>query len=156
MTRCWTSDVDTVSLRFFAQRCSYVDAVNIEPEAIEAARRYSSSTNIRYQLLDAVGKQYPRGSYDMIGWDGTIGHFAPETTHTMLEKIQKSLSGEGMFVVSESLGRDGHNHLQFFETVEDMDRVFHEHFPFRAYRVATAPGNLTSVLNGVRSFDDVA
>jgi hypothetical protein len=53
--------VEKDSSRFFAQRCSYVDAGNIAPAAIEAARRYNSSTNIRYHLLDPVGKQFPRG-----------------------------------------------------------------------------------------------
>lgn len=61
VTRYWTSDVEKDSSRFFAQRCSYVDVGNIAPAAIEAARRYNSSTNIRYHLLDPVGKQFPRG-----------------------------------------------------------------------------------------------
>ena len=59
----------------------------------------------------------------------------------MLEKIQKSLSGEGMFVGSESLRREGHDHLQF---------------PFRTYRVVHYTTNFIPALNDVRSFGDQA
>jgi 2-polyprenyl-3-methyl-5-hydroxy-6-metoxy-1,4-benzoquinol methylase len=121
--------------RFFAKRCASIDAVDIEPDAIHSAHRENASTNIRYYLLDAVAKPFPGEQYDVIVWDGALGHFAQGATHVMLAKIKPALAKDGVFVGSESLGREGHEHLQFFETAEDLDRVFGRHFPFRAYRV---------------------
>ena len=121
--------------RFFAKRCTSIDAVDIEPDAINSAHRENASANIRYHLLDAVSQRFPGDQYDVIVWDGALGHFAQETTHIMLSKITASLNKDGVFVGSESLGREVHDHLQFFETEEDLDRIFGRHFPYRAYRV---------------------
>jgi hypothetical protein len=53
----------------------------------------------------------------------------------MLEKIVRVLSQNGVFTGSESLGHEGHDHLQFFDTIEDLDALFAKHFAYRAYRV---------------------
>jgi SAM-dependent methyltransferase len=121
--------------RFYSKRCSSVDAVDIEPDAIDAAQSMNAAPNIKYSLLDAVRQPFPSSSYDVVVWDGALGHFAPDTTHTMLEKIVGVLSPNGVFAGSESLGHEGHDHLQFFESIEDLDLLFAKCFAYRAYRV---------------------
>jgi hypothetical protein len=47
----------------------------------------------------------------------------------MLAKISASLSQEGVFAGSESLGRrEGLDHLQFFDTLEDLANLFKPFF----------------------------
>ena len=60
--------------------------------------------------------------------DGGLGHFPPDTTERMLVKIRGILTHEGVFVGSESLGKEGHDHLQFFDTLEELSGLFREYF----------------------------
>jgi SAM-dependent methyltransferase len=114
--------------RFFGERCAHIDAVDIEPSAIEAANMDNGAPNITYHLLDAVNQPFPGDKYDVIVWDGAIGHFAASTTNLMLEKISKALKPEGVFVGSESLGMEGSDHLQFFDSLDDLYKLFKSHF----------------------------
>jgi SAM-dependent methyltransferase len=117
------------SARFFAPRAGRVDALDIEPSAIEHARRYNASTNVSYHLLDAVEQPFPAEVYDVVVWDGAIGHFAPETTGRVLGKVSGALAPGGVFVGSESLGEEGHDHLQFFPDLDALRAVLSPHFP---------------------------
>ncbi len=114
--------------RFLSQRASKVDAVDIEPSAILKARRYNSAPNITYHLLDAIRAPFPDplpGAYDLVIWDGALGHFPADSMEVMLRKISQSLSQEGVFTGSESLGRrEGIDHLQYFDTLEDLVKLF--------------------------------
>jgi SAM-dependent methyltransferase len=121
--------------RFFAKRCASIDAIDIEKDAIKCAQLNNAASNIRYHLLDAVRQRFPADRYDVVVWDGALGHFAPDTTRAMLEKIGLVLSDNGIFAGSESLGREGHDHLQFFDGIENLDSLFGQHFSYRAYRV---------------------
>jgi 2-polyprenyl-3-methyl-5-hydroxy-6-metoxy-1,4-benzoquinol methylase len=114
--------------RFLSARCSKVDAVDVEPSAIHAAQRNNPAANINYYLLDAVNESFPSNEYDVIVWDGALGHFSPETTHLMLQKIVEHLAPEGIFVGSESLGHEGTDHLQFFDSLEALRAIFSTHF----------------------------
>jgi SAM-dependent methyltransferase len=78
--------------RFFAPRAASVDSVDIEPSAIEHARSQNPVPNVRYFLRDAASDDFPEDEYDVIVWDGAIGHFPPETTRRMLSKIRDALS----------------------------------------------------------------
>jgi SAM-dependent methyltransferase len=122
---------------FLSTGCKRVDAVDIEPSAIAAARRDNPAPNIHYHLLDAVGEPFPTERYDVIVWDGAIGHFPADTTDRMLQKIAAALASNGVFAGSESLGmEEGHDHLQFFDSIGDIDRLFKRIFAHRNYRVA--------------------
>lgn len=116
--------------RFFAERCSRIDAIDVDEAAIAAARSRNSSPKIRYLLLDAVQMPFPEPPYDVIVWDGALGHFSPDVTAPMLEKIRSALAVDGAFVGSESLGREGDDHLQFFDSVDDIAAVMRSYFPF--------------------------
>jgi len=113
---------------FLAPRAGHVDAVDIEPSAIVHARRTQAHPRVTYHLLDAVNAPFPRASYDVIVFDGALGHFPPATTAAMLAKIAAALKPGGVFVGSESLGLEGHDHLQFFAELADLAAALGPHF----------------------------
>ena len=118
-----------ITKRFIANRCKKVDAIDIEPTAIEFAKKHNKEQNVFYYLDDAVDVPFPNNQYDVIAWDGAIGHFDPSTTGKMMEKIRLSLSTEGVFVGSESLSnKEGHDHLQFFESLQSFADLFKKYF----------------------------
>lgn len=123
------------SRRFFSPKCSHVDAIDVDPGAIAHAARRNAAANIRYSVLDAVSDPFPRQRYDVIVFDGALGHFAPETTAGLLDKIEAALDPDGVFVGSESLGVEGHDHYQFFETLDDLASIFGKHFQHVQLRV---------------------
>lgn len=116
------------SRRFLASRASHVDAVDIEVDAIEAARALNGGANVQFHVLDATTDAFPRDQYDVIVWDGALGHFSPLTTELMFRKIKTALSPKGVFCGSESLGEEGSDHLQFFASAEELGRVLAKHF----------------------------
>ena len=124
------------SRRFLAPRCSVLDAIDVEPTAIASATTHNCAPHINYLLQDATVGAFPRKEYDVIVWDGAIGHFAAATLNTMLVKIRAALAQDGVFVGSESLGAEGHDHLQFFENLDELARVLSAHFPFVELREA--------------------
>ena len=113
---------------FYSPRCRHVDAFDVEPSAIETARRLNSAENISFHLLDAANDPFPSDNYDVIVWDGAIGHFADSDLSTVLEKIVRALSPVGIFVWSESLGTEGSDHLRFFEDEAALAAVFRSYF----------------------------
>jgi SAM-dependent methyltransferase len=127
--------------RFFSPRCDSVDAIDIEPSAIDEASRFNAAGNVRYLLLDAVKEPFPRPPYDVTVWDGAIGHFATPDTVTMLAKIKQGLAADGVFTGSESLGHEGHDHLQYFETLDDMAGLLKPHWKHVQLREVTYPIN---------------
>lgn len=130
--------------RFFSEPCSHIDAIDIEPSAIEEAQTRNASANITYRLLDAVNEAFPAEQYDVIVWDAALGHFAPDTTHRMLGKIAAGLAPEGIFVGSESLGVEGADHLQFFHSLSELQALFKpyfKHVELRAVEYKVGPDN---------------
>lgn len=120
-----------ISKRFIANRGKKVDAIDIEPTAIKFAKENNRDKNVAYYLTDAVEIPFPSNQYDVIAWDGAIGHFDPATTNRMMEKIKASLSADGIFVGSESVGnREGHDHLQFFESLQAFADLFKKYFKY--------------------------
>ncbi len=116
--------------RFFAERAGRIDAIDVEPKAIESARRRNAAPNIRYLVQDAVRDDFPAHRYDVIIWDGALGHFAPQTSAFVLEKIRDALRPGGVFVGSEALGFDGDDHLQFFGNISEIASLMRGTFKF--------------------------
>ena len=114
---------------FYSPRCVHVDAVDIDPLAISSARRLNSARNIDFYVSDAVHDSFPSDHYDVVVWDGAIGHFAESDLSVILEKIVSALSPHGIFVGSESIGVEGSDHLQFFDNEADLAAVFQPYFP---------------------------
>src|SRR6185503_8358501 len=120
-----------ITNRFIANRCKRVDGIDIEPTAIKFANKHNKQKNVVYYLADAVETPFPNNQYDVIVWDGAIGHFDPATTGKMMQKISESLSPDGVFVGSESLGnKEGHDHLQFFESLQTFADTFKKYFKY--------------------------
>ena len=114
--------------RFLEPRCRTVDGIDVDPAAIESARRANAVPNVTYHLSDAVTAPFPREQYDVIVWDGAIGHFAPETTAELLAKIAAAFAPDGIFCGSESLGAEGIDHLQYFSSLDDLHELLSPHF----------------------------
>lgn len=114
--------------RFFAEKCALVDAIDVEPSAIAAARRRNAARNIRYALVDAVRDPFPSDSYDVVVWDGGIAHFSPESADVVLRKVRDALLPSGVFAGSESLGFEGHDHLQNFTSLDDLCDLLGSYF----------------------------
>jgi SAM-dependent methyltransferase len=128
--------------RFFSSRCQSVDGVDIEPLAIKDANKTNHAPNVSYHLLDAVKTPFPRTAYDVVVWDGALGHFSAEDTGGMLGKIKRALSSGGVFTGSESLGHEeGHDHLQFFESLPDLAALFRRYWKHVQVREVTYPIN---------------
>lgn len=113
---------------FLSTPCAEVDAIDIDPRAIQEAKRTNTRSNITYYLRNAVTEPFPRDKYDVIVWNGAIGHFTAADTALVLQKIATALHPAGIFAGSESLGREGHDHLQFFKTTQDLEDLFQSHF----------------------------
>ncbi len=115
--------------RFYGMKCSKIDAIDVDKEAIKTAQRYNNARNTRYYQLDAVQSPFPDNIYDIVVWDGAIGHFSPHDCEKVLRKISDVLSPDGVFAGSESLGKEegGYDHLQFF-SLNDLYLLFKPHF----------------------------
>jgi 2-polyprenyl-3-methyl-5-hydroxy-6-metoxy-1,4-benzoquinol methylase len=120
--------------RFFVDQRAAIDAVDIEHSAIDHAVRVHPHERISYRRLDATVERFPREQYDVIVFDGAIGHFDPATTASVLDKVAGALAPDGVFTGSESLGREGTDHLRFFETLDDLSELLLEHFSVVAVR----------------------
>lgn len=122
--------------RFLSPQAAHVDGIDIEPDAIARARRIHAAPNVTYWLRNAVAEPFPTPPYDLIVWDGAIGHFPPETVALMVAKIRDALTSDGVFVGSESLGRaeGAHDHLRFFDNLDDLAKLLGDVFPAVAVR----------------------
>lgn len=117
--------------RFFSAKCKNIDAIDIDAFAINYAKKFNSSNNIKYLNQDAVKNPFPAKDYDVIVWDGAIGHFFPETTDKMLNKISDSLNQNGVFVGSEALGREeGVDHYQFWDNLDELRVTLEKNFKY--------------------------
>ena len=114
--------------RFLAARAAHVDGIDVDPDAIETARRENAAPNVAYRLADAVADAFPRDRYDVVVWDGALGHFSPEATAAVLGKVRDALAPDGIFCGSESLGHEGVDHLQFFASTDDLRALLAPHF----------------------------
>jgi ubiquinone/menaquinone biosynthesis C-methylase UbiE len=117
--------------RFFDEKCKFIDAIDIEPSAIKAAEKYNRSEKITYYLRDAINLPFPNNPYEVVVWDGAIAHFSADVLDLMLKKIKYSLTADGIFVGSESLSDEGElDHLQRFYSLDDLHKVFKNHFKY--------------------------
>lgn len=123
------------SKRFLAIEADHVDAIDSDPNALEFAQRYNSDSKVTFHLLDAVTSPFPGASYDVVVWDGAIGHFAPGGVNAMCRKIKAALKDDGVFCGSEQLGKvSAADHLQHWETLEEVQAMLAPHFKFIGVR----------------------
>lgn len=116
--------------RLYSIRASHVDAVDIEKTAISTALKENPASNISYRVLDAVSEDFPGNAYNVVVFDGAIGHFHQQTIDVLLKKIVASLGADGVFCGSESLGHEGNDHLTFFESIDSVGDLLNKHFHY--------------------------
>lgn len=122
---------------FLSAKAKHVDAVDIEESAIYEATSRNSSAKIAYHLLDAAKHPFPGKHYDVIVWDGAIGHFDCQSAADVIRKVASALAPQGIFCGSESLGsQEGSDHLQFFEEPDDLSQFLSKSFASIYTRVA--------------------
>jgi ubiquinone/menaquinone biosynthesis C-methylase UbiE len=130
--------------RFLAPKAGHVDAIDIEHSAISVAQKSGADLNITFRVLDAVKDPLPAPRYDLISMDGVIGHITLPDSETLLGKIARSLAPGGVFCGSESLGHEGHDHLQFFTNQTKLAELLQRHFRIVNIRTITyTVGSLT-------------
>jgi SAM-dependent methyltransferase len=76
---------------FFSPFASEIIAVDIDPRAIETARRMHQAKNIRYEVMDFRTK-LPDGLFDLIVWSPTIFAYTPDEVHTFMGKLREIMS----------------------------------------------------------------
>lgn len=126
---------------FLAPRAAHVDAVDIESSAIEEAQYRNADEKIFYAKSDAVTDKFPSDRYDVVVWDGAIGHFARETSEAVLSKIAAALSVGGIFCGSETLGTEGSDHLQYFKEPTDLAGLLSQAFQHVWMKIESYPIN---------------
>ena len=122
------------TMRFYATKASKVDGIDIEDSAIEMARTTNQNSKTAFLKCDAIREPFPDTNYDVIVFDGAIGHISKEDSKILLKKIKDNLSPTGIFVGSESLGHEGHDHLQFFDTLDDLKTFFLPYFSYISFK----------------------
>jgi len=126
------------SMRFISPLAKVVDAVDVDVDAINLAKNENAAPNVHYYALDAITSPFPREKYNVIVWDGAIGHFSKKSCNIFLEKISNHLESQGIFVGSESIGTgghetintEGHDHLHHFKTKEELAKILQSHFKY--------------------------
>jgi SAM-dependent methyltransferase len=76
---------------FFSPFASEIVAIDIDPRAIETARRVHPANNIRYEVMD-FRSTLPDGPFDLIVWSPTIFAYTPEEIHTFMGKLRETMS----------------------------------------------------------------
>jgi 2-polyprenyl-3-methyl-5-hydroxy-6-metoxy-1,4-benzoquinol methylase len=126
---------------FLAPKALRVDAIDIEPSAIDEARRRNADPRIRYERRDAISETFPDYQYDTVVWDGAIGHFTRQTSEVVLRKISAGLNKNGVFCGSETLGTEGSDHLQYFMELSDLGKLLASAFESIWLKVDAYPIN---------------
>jgi SAM-dependent methyltransferase len=123
-----------LSKRFYSKRARIVDALDIDTDAINCARRYNFSENIKYYNINAISDSFPEQNYNIIAWDGAIGHFSLDSINKILKKIRHSLNNDGVFCGSESLGLEGDDHLFIIKISNELYLLFEPFFRYVQFK----------------------
>jgi len=76
---------------FFSPFASEIVAIDIDPRAIETARRMHQAKNIRYEVMD-FRKTLPEGRFDIVVWSPTIFAYTPEDVDAFMVKLGEIMS----------------------------------------------------------------
>jgi SAM-dependent methyltransferase len=80
---------------FFAPFASEIVAIDIDPRAIETARRQHQARNIRYEVMD-FREALPEGPFDVAIWTPTILAYSPADIDVMMQKLRKVMASDGV------------------------------------------------------------
>lgn len=76
---------------FFSPFASEIVAVDIDPRAIEFAKRFHQAKNIRYEVLD-FRKSLPEGPFNTVIWSPTIVAYTPEEVDAFMTSLRTILA----------------------------------------------------------------
>src|SRR5439155_22472022 len=104
-------------------RATQVDALDIDPLAVDAARRRYRRPNLRFARADIVATPFPDTGYDLVSCFVSMQYFDRAELAILTEKIAASLATGGVFVGSVPLlppGRDDAHSKTIYRTVDDL------------------------------------
>jgi SAM-dependent methyltransferase len=76
---------------FFSPFASEIVAIDIDPRAIETARRMHQVKNVRYEVMD-FRRELPDGPFDVVVWTPTIFAYTPDEVHTLMGRLREILA----------------------------------------------------------------
>jgi SAM-dependent methyltransferase len=76
---------------FFSPFASQILAIDIDPRAIETARRQHQAKNIRYEVMD-FREKLPDGPFDVVVWTPTIFAYTPDDVTHLLNNLRGVMS----------------------------------------------------------------
>lgn len=76
---------------FFSPFATEIVAIDIDPRAIETARRMHPSKNIRYEVMD-FRKELPSGAFDVVVWTPTIVAYTPDEVNTLMGRLRQIMT----------------------------------------------------------------
>lgn len=120
--------------RFYSKKALVVDAIDFDNVALNCACKQNFSHNIIYSHKDAVNDDFPNTNYNVVIWDGALGHFDQDSINKILNKISQSLVRDGIFCGSESMGPEGDDHLYIIDKSNDLLLLFKPFFRYIQFK----------------------
>lgn len=76
---------------FFSPFASEIVAIDIDPRAIETARRIHQAKNVRYEVMD-FRRILPDGHFDVVVWSPTIFAYTPQEVDIFMGKLRERMT----------------------------------------------------------------
>jgi len=127
---------------FFSGKASHVDALDIDDNALEHARRHHSSSNIQYYRSNIVLDPFPSKSYDVVVWDSAIRRLKVEEIEIVLSKVIEVLTPtNGVFSCYE-IFEDDQCHIPFITDIkkDELIQIFKKYFKTVKWIRTETPG----------------
>jgi hypothetical protein len=81
---------------FYSLFARHIIALDIDPKAIDTARRKHNAPNIEYRLAD-MREGLPMGRFSNIVWDGGMEYMTLSEIHSVIRMIKTRLIEDGIF-----------------------------------------------------------
>jgi len=79
---------------FYSPFASEIVAIDIDPRAVETARRMHQAKNIQYEVMD-FRQRLPAGPFDVVVWTPTIFAYTPEEIDGMMPRLREVMGKNG-------------------------------------------------------------
>jgi ubiquinone/menaquinone biosynthesis C-methylase UbiE len=146
-----------------------VIGVDASDERLATAKKYFSSPNLDFLVMDATAMEFPDSAFDLVVSFEVLEHLPASSTQRFMEEIARVLKADGKFAISTpnrdvySLGSKisetpGHiNELSATEFVQLMKQYFEKcdfyyQFKYEKHQLDLMKERKSAVDNGVRFF----
>ena len=92
---------------FYTHVAASIDAVDSDAEAIAHNRAVHAHPKINSVRLNVVTEAFPRDRYDVVTWDGGLGHLSRSQIEIVAHKIADALQDTGVLCGYEELQFEG-------------------------------------------------